>query len=219
MRTPAPPHPTLLVAIAGGSGSGKTWLAHALRRRLRPHAALLSLDDFYRDLSALPPSRRARVNFDDPAALDWNLLRHCLKEIQAGRPVVLPRYDFATHTRRPSGRRWRPRPIVLVEGLWPWSRPGMARFFAFRCFRDGAEELRLARRAERDTRERGRSRASVFRQWRRQVQPMYDRHIGPQRRQAHEILGNEVHPRDLARLADHVMQLAGSNPACRPACS
>jgi len=73
--------PVTLVAIAGGSGSGKTWLAAALRRRLRGTAALLSIDDFYRDLAHLPPNRRTRVNFDSPAAIDWVAFESALRAI------------------------------------------------------------------------------------------------------------------------------------------
>lgn len=212
MPPPPAPSPAVLVAIAGGSGSGKSWLARALHRRLRPHAALLSLDDFYRDLSDLPPARRARTNFDHPEALDWDLLRRCLTDIRAGRPTALPRYDFGTHSRRPGARRWRPRPIVLVEGLWPWARPGMARLYAFRFFRESPADLRLRRREARDTRERGRTRASVLRQWRTQVEPMYDGHVAPQRRNAHEHLAGDLRPADLARLAQCVKHRAGLGP-------
>lgn len=201
-------HP-IAIAIAGGSGSGKTWLARAILRRLRPHAALLSLDDFYRDLSDLPPARRERVNFDTPEALDWPLLGECLDGILAGRAVPLPRYDFTSHTRRGTRRRWKPRPIVLLEGLWPWQRPEFRTRFALRIFRDTPVGQRLERRRTRDVRDRGRTADSVDRQWRRQVQPMYRRHVASQRRHAHLVLDAEIDRRGLAELACRIRQLAG----------
>src|SRR5215471_9198106 len=91
--------PRLLVAIVGGSGSGKTWLAERLKTKLRGKAAHLSLDNFYRDRSHLSPSRRARVNFDNPASIDWQTLRRVLSAVLRSRRTRLPGYDFKTHCR------------------------------------------------------------------------------------------------------------------------
>lgn len=196
----------ILVAIAGGSGSGKTWLAAALRRRLRSQAGLISLDDFYRDLSHLPLARRARTNFDSPAAIDWTLFESTLRTLAAGGTPILPRYDFAHHTRSARVRRWRRHPIVLIEGLWPWARPGLRRLFSLRIYRDAAAGLRFERRLRRDVRHRGRTPASVDRQWRLQVEPMFARHVAPQRRTADVVLGAVVTPADLAALARRIRQ-------------
>src|SRR5512140_3253218 len=89
----------LLVAIVGGSGSGKTWLARRLQRRLAPEAARVSLDDFYRDRSRLSPARRARLNFDHPRSIDWAEFERVLGRLSAGRSARVPRYDFRTHCR------------------------------------------------------------------------------------------------------------------------
>ena len=173
-----------LIAITGGSGSGKTWLAKKVKRRLGRQAGLLSLDDFYRDLSALPPRERNRVNFDHPDAIDWDLFHQCLEAIRRGEAVRLPGYDFATHTRTARTRRWQPRPVVVIDGLWLLRRPALRKLYAQTVYVDCPEELRLARRLARDQDERGRSRASVLRQWRSQVKPMHDAHVAPQARLA-----------------------------------
>ena len=164
-----------LIAIAGGSGSGKSWLARELKRRLDPHAAILSLDDFYQDLSHLALAERAARNFDSPAAMDWALFRRCLEEILRGGAAALPRYDFATHTRLAEPCRWQPAPVVLVEGLWPWRRAELRQLYALKVFRTGSEGVRFARRLARDVTQRGRSAESVRQQWRQQVQPSYTR--------------------------------------------
>jgi uridine kinase len=190
-----------LIAIAGGSGSGKTWLASHLQRRLGRRAGRLSLDDFYRDRADLPASQRARINFDHPAAIDWALFRQCLQQIQRGEPTRLPRYDFTTHSRHPRPRLWRPKPVVLLDGLWLWHRPELRRLYACRVYVDCPENLRLARRLDRDQADRGRSRASVLRQWRLQVKPMHDRWVAPQRKQAEMIVMPELMKISLVRLA------------------
>lgn len=197
----------VLVAIAGGSGSGKTWLAEALRRRLGRRAALLSLDDFYRDLGHLPPARRARLNFDRPAAIDWPALAAVLDGIAAGGRPPVPRYDFTRHTRHGRSRRWAPRPVVLVEGLWPWVRPALRDRFALRIYRDTATPVRRERRLERDVRERGRTATSVRRQWRDQVEPMFRRHVAPQRDRAHVVVGGELEDAALEDLSRRILAL------------
>ncbi len=196
------------IAIAGGSGSGKTWLARRLCRRLRPHAAVLSLDDFYRDLSPLPPAERDAVNFDDPAALDWPLLRATLDRILAGEPAVIPRYDFKTHTRLGKSKRWVPRPVVLVEGLWPWARRSPRDRYSLKIFVDGPAELRFARRLARDVAERGRTRHSVRRQWILQSEPMFKRFVRPQLRTADLILPADLPLYEVDRVVAEVRAVA-----------
>src|SRR5689334_19413218 len=100
-----------LVAIAGGSGAGKTWLAQKLQRILGNKAARLSLDDFYRDRSHLPLSRRAKLNFDHPRSIDWPSVKRALRDLRAGRPTQVPQYDFKTHCRRRQWRIMKPKPI------------------------------------------------------------------------------------------------------------
>lgn len=197
-----------LVAIAGGSGSGKTWLARALQRRLRPHAGLLSLDDFYRDLSHLPLARRARTNFDSPAAIDWRAFGAALRAIRRGEAPVLPRYDFARHTRSSRSRRWRKRRIVVIEGLWPWVKPRLRALFALRIFREAGAGTRFARRLRRDVRERGRTPDDVRRQWDAQVEPSYARHVAPQRASADLVLGAALSPAQVAAVARRLRALA-----------
>lgn len=204
---PGEPMKARLIAIAGGSGSGKSWLARRLRRRLGGEAGLLSLDDFYRDLAGLDRRARDQVNFDDPAAIDWELCEACLRRIQAGEPCTLPRYNFTTHTRRPEGRCWRPRPVVLVEGLWPLHQARLRGLFALSVFVACAPELRLARRVERDQRERGRTRASVLRQFEQHVGPMHDRFVAPQRRWADVVLTSPTPRASVTELVTRIAAL------------
>jgi len=195
-----------LIAITGGSGSGKTWFAKKLQRRLGRRAGLLSLDDFYRDLSSLPPRERDRVNFDHPDAIDWDLFRECLEAIRRGEPVRLPCYDFATHTRTSRTRRWVPRPVVVIDGLWLLRRPAMRRLYAHTVFVACPEELRLARCLVRDQAERGWSKASILRRWRSQVKPMHDVYVAPQARLARQMVTPESAHESLAILERMVEQ-------------
>ena len=174
----------ILVAIAGGSGSGKSWLADKLQKILHPKAGRLCLDDFYRDRSHLPAARRSQINFDHPRAIDWPLLERVLKSLLARRPARAPSYDFKTHSRLPKLRTIRPTPIVLIEGLWVLRRPSIRRLLSLSVFLDSAATTRLNRRIARDLATRGRSVSSIRRQFLRCVQPMHRRFVSPQRLRA-----------------------------------
>lgn len=196
-----------LVAIAGGSGSGKTWLARRLQRALGAAAARVSLDDFYRDLAQLPPAQRRRINFDSPVAIDWPAVQAFLHALQRGEPAVLPRYDFATHTRLATPRRWRPRRIILLEGLWPLRTAGLRRLYGLSIFVACPEAVRLERRVRRDQQERGRSRVSVLRQFRAQVAPMHRRFVESQARHADLVLRKPPTAATVRALAEQIRLL------------
>ena len=190
----------VLVAIVGGSGSGKTWLAKRLGRALAPDAISVCLDDFYRDRSHLSPARRARINFDTPRAIDWPLLEAALRCLLKGAAASIPLYDFKTHSRCKANRVLKPKPFIVVDGLWLLRSRVLRRLFHWRIYIDCPMRVRLARRLERDTRFRGRSEESVKRQFRQMVEPMHRRYVAPQARWADLVLTGQCRPRDLHRL-------------------
>jgi uridine kinase len=194
------PARTKLIAIVGGSGSGKTWLATKLAQALGPRATRLSLDDFYRDRSHLSPARRARLNFDHPRAVDWVALENVLRRLRSGHSARVPCYDFATHCRLPRTRTLAPSPILLLDGLWLLRRPLLRRWFALSIFVDCPRRARLRRRLARDRRGRARSRASVLEQFRATVEPMHRRFVEPQKRRAVLVVRSPCGARQLQRI-------------------
>lgn len=199
----------LFVAIVGGSGSGKTWLANKLQSRLRGTVARLSLDDFYRDRSYLSLHQRARVNFDSPRAIDWPEFRRVLDDCCRGKRTRIPRYDFKTHTRTGS-RPFVPKPIILVEGLWLLNSPSLRSLFHCRLFLECSRRTRLQRRVRRDQSARGRSLASIRRQFALNVDPMHTKHVRPQRRQANLVFTGVVTARQVHRLAKKLVRRLAS---------
>lgn len=203
----------VLVGVAGGSGSGKTWLAEKLVAALGSKRAVrLSIDDFYRDQSHLALARRAKVNFDNPRAIDWETVEECLEALRQGRDTALPAYDFATHTRRLETRLMRQRPFILVDGLWLWRRPTLRRLFALKIFIRCPEQVRLERRLERDVRERGRTPGSVREQFRTTVAPMHDRFVAGQERWADVVLDSPATGADVQEIARQIESLASARP-------
>ncbi|MDF3068130.1 MAG: uridine kinase [Polyangiaceae bacterium] len=178
----------LLIGIAGGTGSGKSTLAAGLIGQLHGDVAVLEHDWYYRDRSGMSEAERENVNYDEPAALDNQLLVQHLAELKAGRGVECPQYDFATHTRKEATRRVVPARIVAVEGILLFAIPQLCASFDLRIFVDTDDDIRLMRRIARDIVERQRDIASIQHQYYSTVRPMHVLHVAPSKRQAHLIV-------------------------------
>ena len=151
----------------------------------------------------VPPSRpRAGLaSTSITPAIDWASLRRALRDLAAGRAARIPQYDFATHTRRPVRRVIRPRPLVVVEGLWPCHHRQIRELFHRRIFLACPANLRWSRRLRRDVAERGRTPESVRQQYSTTVAPMHRRFVAPQARWCHLILRRPARLRDIPWLA------------------
>lgn len=191
--------PPFAVAVAGGSGSGKTSLTRALVGLLGPgRCAVLDHDSYYRDLSHLPLAVRAETNFDHPDSLDSGLLAHHIEELRAGRPVERPSYDFATHSRRAVTTRIEPRPVILCEGILLLAVPELRSAFDLRVYIDTPADVRALRRVQRDIVERGRTVESVVHQYMTSVRPMHEHFVEPARDTADLVLGWQHAPHEWA---------------------
>ena len=178
-----------LIGIAGGTGSGKTTVALKLAEALPPErAALIQQDWYYRDRSQLDPAARSLINFDEPDALENDLLLADLLALKAGRPVNCPQYDFSSHTRRAERRAVLPRSIILVEGILLFAVASVRDVLDLRLFVDTDDDVRLLRRVRRDIEERGRDIQSIESQYLGSVRRMHQQHVAPSRAHAHLII-------------------------------
>jgi len=187
----------LLVGIVGGSGSGKTWLAERLKAELGWKAALISLDDFYRDRSYLSTTQRERVNYDHPRAIEWPLVEKTLNACRKGKTARVPAYDFSCHSRFSKKNVFQPRPIILLDGLWLFRQRNLRRLFKLRIYVDCPVRLRLKRRLARDMLLRKRLRKCELQRFWKQVEPMNAQYVVPQKRWAHIVLKSPIRERDL----------------------
>ncbi len=200
-RMPAP----LLVAIVGGSGAGKSWLAGRLQSILGTKSARISLDDFYRDRPGLSFARRAQINFDHPRAIDWPLLERVLRDCLIWRTTRVPQYDFKTHARLPKSRILRPKPVILVEGLWLLRNPKLRQLFSASIYIDCPAKVRLSRRLGRDSLSRARTKDSIRRCFCEVVEPMNARFVAPQADRAGILLKTPITNADVRRVAAQLM--------------
>ena len=175
----------LVVGIAGGTGSGKTTLARAVSRALPDGCVtVLDHDAYYRDRSDMAPEDRDALNFDHPAALETNLLAAHIAALKAGRAVDVPIYDYATHTRQRLARRVVPTPVILLEGILVFVEASLRDVLDIKIFVDTPDDVRVLRRIRRDIEERGRTFASVAKQYVDTVRPMHQEFVVPSKRYA-----------------------------------
>ena len=180
---------SVVIGIAGGSGSGKTTVLRRVMERFGPRRiALLDHDAYYRPLDHLAPEDRARFNFDHPDALETDLMVDHLDALLAGEGVEKPTYDFETHSRRDETERVESRPVILIDGILVLAEPALRERMDVKIYVDAPDDVRLMRRIERDLHERGRSIESILDQYRRTVRPMHLEFVEPSKRHADVII-------------------------------
>jgi uridine kinase len=188
MSSPATPSRPLVVGIAGGTGSGKTTVAHKLAASMPGRAAVIEHDAYYRDQAHLELAERARCNYDHPSSLESDLLASHLSALREGRAVDVPIYDFANHTRKAETRHVEPARVIIVEGILVFTEPLLREQMDIKIFVDTDSDIRLIRRIRRDLEQRGRSFQSVRDQYYATVRPMHIEHVEPSKRWADLIV-------------------------------
>ncbi|MDX2138393.1 MAG: uridine kinase [Chloroflexota bacterium] len=177
------------IAVAGGSGSGKTTVSNAILERVgSDHIAYLPHDAYYKDLRHMPHDMRRQINFDHPDSLDTALLAQHVKCLQAREPVEIPVYDFTRHERTTHIQLVSPHPIILVEGILILAEAELRPLFDVKIFVDTDADLRFIRRMKRDIVERGRTAESVINQYLETVRPMHLEFVEPSKRYADVII-------------------------------
>lgn len=180
---------TVLVGIAGGTGSGKTSLAGKIVERVGADLCLLLAQDaYYKDGSTLAPDAQAALNYDHPDAFDTSLLVQDLRDLKSGRPVPCLTYDHASYSRRVLPDPLVPKPVVILEGILVLAEEPLRRLMDIKLFIDTDADVRILRRLQRDIHERGRSFQSVQRQYLGSVRPMHLEFVEPSKRYADLII-------------------------------
>lgn len=182
-------NPSLVIGIAGGTGSGKTTIANYVLETVGPeNIAFLPHDAYYRDLASLSQEERAQVNFDHPSSLETELLIEHVTKLRDGETIQLPSYDFKTHTRTKATIEITPQPIILIEGILIFAEPDLRKLFDLRIYVDTDADIRFIRRLKRDIEERGRTTQSVINQYMETVRPMHLEFVEPSKRYASVII-------------------------------
>lgn len=169
-----------IVAVAGGSGSGKTTFVQALAEQLKDLEPLvLATDHYYKDLSHVSPELRNVTNFDDPGSIESELLEQHLDQLRRGEAISRPSYDFITHTRAKQAISVQAGGVIFVDGIFALCDDKINKLYDLKLFVDVDEDRRLIRRIRRDVESRGRTFDSTAQQYFNTVKPMYQRYIEP----------------------------------------
>ncbi len=179
----------LIIGIAGGTGSGKTTVVNKIINSLPPgEVAVLPQDSYYRDSSHVPVEERSKINFDEPAAIEWPLLVSHLKSLKEGHSIEMPTYSYLTCTRQPETITVEPREVVIVEGILVLTDPTLRSMLDVKVFVDAEADERLIRVIARDCVERGRTPQMVLNRYQDVLKPMHEMYIEPSKKSADLIV-------------------------------
>ena len=179
----------IIIGVAGGTASGKTTVSDAILERVgRDRIVYIQHDSYYVDIGHLPLEERRKRNFDHPDALETELLVAHLRQLQAGQPIEVPGYDFATYQRRGKPRRVEPRRVILVEGILIFVDRELREMMDIKLYVDTDADLRFIRRLQRDIKERDRTLETVIDQYLTTVRPMHLEFVEPSKRYADVII-------------------------------
>ena len=178
----------LVIGIAGGTGSGKTTLMKNLIAEFSDDVTVLSHDNYYKRHDELSYEERCQLNYDEPAALETDLMAHHLDLLRQGQAIDCPVYDFTVHNRSDETVRIVPRKVIIVEGILIFENEPLRDLMDIRIFVDTDADVRLCRRIKRDVNKRGRSLESVLTQYQQTVKPMHEKYVEPSKKFAHMVV-------------------------------
>ena len=178
----------LVIGIAGGTGSGKTTLMDNLVKRFSDNVTVLSHDNYYRRRDDMTLEERSKVNYDEPAALETDLMVRHLDQLRQGYAIECPVYDFSQHNRSNKTTTIEPKQVIIVEGILIFEDDALRDLMDIRIFVDTDADVRLGRRILRDVEERGRTLQSVLDQYQTTVKPMHEMYVEPSKKYAHLVV-------------------------------
>ena len=174
----------LVIGIAGGSGSGKTTLLKNIIQTFGPSITVLSHDNYYRRHDEMTYEERCKLNYDEPAALETDLMVRQLEDLRNGKEILCPVYDFTVHNRSDETILIKPEKVIIVEGILIFADEALRDLMDIKIFVDTDADIRICRRIKRDVNKRGRSLESVILQYQQTVKPMHEKYVEPSKKYA-----------------------------------
>ena len=179
---------TMIIGIAGGTGSGKTTLTERLKAEFQGDVSVLYHDNYYKSHSDMTYEERAKLNYDHPDAFETERMIADLQALRRGETVLCPVYDYTIHDRSPETLEVRPTKVILVEGILIFENKALRDLMDIKIFVDTDADVRILRRIMRDVKKRGRSLDSVVQQYLTTVKPMHEQFVEPSKRYADLIV-------------------------------
>ena len=181
-----------IIGITGGTGSGKTTIINKINKLFdQSNIGLLSSDSYYKDNSNLKFSERDNLNYDTPDAIDFDLLNSHIKILKTGQDINVPQYSFSTHLRLKNSTLFKPKKILIIEGILILSDITLKGQINYNVFLDCSRDTRLKRRLERDISERGRNREDIIKLFENRLDKMHRNYVEPIKKECNLILNTE----------------------------
>lgn len=184
----------LVIGIAGGTGCGKTTVVEQIIDQIPDEeVGVISQDSYYKDLTHLDYDERARINFDHPRAIDFDLLSEHLTLLKSGKSIDQPIYSFKEHNRTDQFITISPTKVLIVEGILIMTNPDIRKMFDIKIYVHADSDERLIRRLKRDINERGRDLDEVLNRYQNTLKPMHEEFIEPTKEYADIIIPNNTY--------------------------
>lgn len=175
---------TMIIGIAGGTGSGKTTLTEKLKAEFGEDVSVLYHDNYYKSHSEMPYEERTRLNYDHPDAFETDLMIRDIQALRRGETVRCPVYDYTIHDRSGETVEVCPTKVIIIEGILIFENQALRDLMDIKIFVDADADVRILRRIMRDVKKRGRSLDSVVNQYLTTVKPMHQQFVEPSKRYA-----------------------------------
>lgn len=197
----------LIIGVGGGTGSGKTTVVNKILSHLPAQEIMvLSQDHYYHDNANLSFEERAKINFDHPRSIDFDLLVDHIKALKNGKTIERPVYCFITHTRTSERLVLKPRKVIIVEGILVLTHSRLRALFDMKIYIHTDADERLIRRIKRDILERGRDLKEVLSRYQETLKPMHEQFIEPSKSYADIIIPNMYHNEAAINLVKSAIQ-------------
>ena len=183
----------IVIGIAGGTGSGKTTITRKIMQHFGGNVSVIYHDNYYKAHDDMPMEDRAKLNYDEPAAFDTDMLVEQLRLLKQGHTIHCPVYDFSVHNRTKETIEIAPKKVIIVEGLLIFQSQELRDLMDIKIYVDTDADVRILRRIVRDVRDRGRSLESVVNQYLTTVKPMHEQFVEPSKRKADIIIPEGGH--------------------------
>ena len=197
-----------IIGIAGGTASGKTTFVNRLKTRFsNEQINIISQDDYYKPLSHLSIQEREQTNFDHPKSIDFNLLHTHIISLKNNETIEVPCYCFSSHDRLNETKLISSKKILIIEGILILSQPEIKNICDYTIFIDAPHEIRLNRRLERDIKERGRTKESVYKQFNDHIVPMHNMYVAPVKDNVNMVInGTEDMTTNLNKISELIIK-------------
>lgn len=181
---------SIIIGIAGGSGSGKSTFTNRVKKYFGDDVTVIYHDNYYRRQDGIPFEKRVKVNYDHPDSLETDLLVEHLKQLKAGKSIECPIYDYNQHNRSDEIVKIDPKPVILVEGILLLADERIRDLLDIKVYVEADADERILRRILRDVEERGRDLHGIIEQYLETVKPMHYLYVEPTRAKADIVINS-----------------------------